>query len=40
MVEEFYPAGGGEQRAEAREFTGSGLKSRLEARVQAAGHGG
>lgn len=40
VVEEFYPAGGGEQRAEARESTGSGLKGRLEARVQAAGHGG
>lgn len=40
VVEEFYPEGGGEQRAEARESVGSGLKGRLEARVQAAGHGG
>ncbi|EIL93688.1 hypothetical protein [Rhodanobacter spathiphylli] len=40
VVEEFYPDGGGEQRAEARVSTGSGLKGRLEARVAAAGHGG
>jgi len=40
VVEEFYPEGGGGQRAEVRESTGSGLKGRLEARVVAAGHGG
>lgn len=40
VVEEFYPEGGGKQRAEARVSTGSGLKGRLEARVAAAGHGG
>ncbi|MGS1015207.1 recombination directionality factor [Rhodanobacter sp. UC4450_H17] len=40
VVEEFYPEGGGGQRAEVCESTGSGLKGRLEARVEAAGHGG
>ena len=40
LVEEFYPEGGGELRAEARESTGADLKSRLEARVAAAGQGG
>jgi hypothetical protein len=40
VVEELYQEGGGEQRAEAHESMGSGLKGRLEARVAAAGHGG
>jgi len=39
LVEEFYPEGGGEQRAEGCESTRYGLKGRLEARV-AAGQGG
>jgi hypothetical protein len=40
VVEEFYPEGGGEQRADSRELAASGLKGRLEARVVAVGHGG
>lgn len=40
VVEEFYPEGGGEPRAEERESVGPGLKGRLEARMAAAGHGG
>jgi len=39
LVEEFYPEGGGEQRAEGCESRSYGLKGRLEARV-AAGQGG
>lgn len=40
VVEEFYPEGGGEQRADSRGSAGSGLKGKLEARVVAVGHGG
>lgn len=40
VVEEFYPEGGGEQRADSRGSAGSGLKGMLEARVVAVGHGG
>ncbi len=40
VVEEFYPEGGGEQRANSRGSAGLGLKGRLEARVVAVGHGG
>jgi hypothetical protein len=40
VVEEFYPEGGGEQRVEGPQSTGSGLKRRLEARVAASGQGG
>ena len=39
-VDEFYPEGVGERRAESRESTGSSLKGRLEARVAAASHVG